>query len=229
MKKLKLLSAILSLVLILSFALTACDVVKIDEDTESSTVKTDGETDAPEIKLDRDLEIKISVLNGTTGFGAAKLLADAKEKKTTLNYNISVESDAANIQAGLINGSIDIAALPTNAAAALYNKTNGGVKIAAVNTLGVLYLMTNGTTVTSIADLKGKTLAVQIGTTAAAKAKDIKDEVVFRIGKTQFYRMKNETIGISPLHQRAIKKVFLKYGIEADPVFDRYVPVYPWQ
>ena len=62
-----------------------------------------------------------------------------------------------------------------------------------------------------------------------AKAKDIKDEVVFRIGKTQFYRMKNETIGISPLHQRAIKKVFLKYGIEADPVFDRYVPVYPWQ
>lgn len=158
MKKLKLLSAILSLILILSFALTACDVVKIDEDTESSTVKTDGETDAPEIKLDRDLEIKISVLNGTTGFGAAKLIADAKEKKTTLNYNISVESDAANIQAGLINGSVDIAALPTNAAAALYNKTNGGVKIAAVNTLGVLYLMTNGTTVTSIADLKGKTV-----------------------------------------------------------------------
>ena len=58
---------------------------------------------------------------------------------------------------------------------------------------------------------------------------DIKDDVVFKIGKTQFYRMKNETIGISPLHQRAIKKVFLKYGIEADPVFDRYVPVYPWQ
>ena len=62
-----------------------------------------------------------------------------------------------------------------------------------------------------------------------AKAKNMKDDVIARIGKTQFYRMKNETIGISPLHQRAIKKVFLKYGIEADPVFDRYVPVYPWQ
>ncbi|MGM9644260.1 MAG: ABC transporter substrate-binding protein [Eubacteriales bacterium] len=158
MKKLRLFSAILSLILILSFALTACTVVKTDKEVESSTVKTDGETDAPEIKLDRDLEIKISVLNGTTGFGAAKLYSDAKEKKTTLNYNISVETDAANIQAGLINGSVDIAALPTNAAAALYNKTNGGVKIAAVNTLGVLYLMTNGTTVTSISDLKGKTV-----------------------------------------------------------------------
>jgi len=62
-----------------------------------------------------------------------------------------------------------------------------------------------------------------------AKAKDIKDDVIFRIGKTQFYRMKNETIGISPLHQRAIKKIFLKYGIEADPVFDRYEPDYQWQ
>ena len=49
------------------------------------------------------------------------------------------------------------------------------------------------------------------------------------IGKTQFYRMKNETIGISPAQQRAIKKIFLKYGIEADPVFDRYESVYPWK
>ena len=62
-----------------------------------------------------------------------------------------------------------------------------------------------------------------------AKAKDIKDDVIFRIGKTQFYRMKNETIGISPAQQRAIKKIFLNYGIESDPVFDRYESVYPWK
>ncbi len=62
-----------------------------------------------------------------------------------------------------------------------------------------------------------------------AKAKDIKDEIVFKIGKTQFYRMKNETIGISPLHQRTIQRVFLKYGIEAKPVFDRYEPAYQWR
>ncbi len=136
MKKLKLITSILSLILILSFALTACNAVV----------------------LDKELEIKVSVLNGTTGFGAAKLISDAKADKTELNYAFTVETDAANIQAGLINGSIDIAALPTNAAAALYNKTEGGVKIAAVNTLGVLYLMTNGVEITSIADLKGKTV-----------------------------------------------------------------------
>lgn len=110
------------------------------------------------VKLDDELEIKISVLNGTTGFGAAKLMSDAKAGNTLLNYNITVETDASNITAGLINGSIDIAALPTNAAATVYNKTEGKIKIAAVNTLGVLYLMTNGVEISSVADLEGKTV-----------------------------------------------------------------------
>lgn len=61
-----------------------------------------------------------------------------------------------------------------------------------------------------------------------AKAKEIKNDVIIKIGKTQFYRMKNQTIGISPLQQRTIKNVFLKYGVEADPVFDRYEPAYLW-
>ena len=105
------------------------------------------------------IEINISVLNGTTGFGAAKLMSDTAEGKSALNYKFTVESDASNITAGLINGSIDIAALPTNAAANLYNKTNGAVKIAAVNTLGVLYLLTGeGVEVANIADLEGKTV-----------------------------------------------------------------------
>ena len=111
-------------------------------------------------KIDKELEIKVSVLNGTTGFGAAKMISDSKNDNTELNYSFTVETDAANITAGLINGSIDIAALPTNAAAAVYNKTEGKIKIAAVNTLGVLYLITNSekATVTSLADLEGKTV-----------------------------------------------------------------------
>ena len=135
MKKLRLVTIALSLVLILSFALTACTQANVDE----------------------ELEIKITVLNGTTGFGMAKLMNDAREDKATLNYNVNVDTDAANIQAALINGSIDIAALPTNAAAALYNKTGGKIKIAAVNTLGVLYLMTNTheLEITDIKQLRG--------------------------------------------------------------------------
>ena len=110
-------------------------------------------------KLDEELEIKISVLNGTTGFGAAKLMSDAKAGEAALNYSFTVETDASNVTAGLINGSIDIAALPTNAAATVYNKTEGGVKIAAINTLGVLYLVTSADVeISSISDLAGKTV-----------------------------------------------------------------------
>jgi NitT/TauT family transport system substrate-binding protein len=98
------------------------------------------------------------VLNGTTGFGAAKLISDAKLGRSELDYSFTVEADAANVQAALINGDADIAALPTNAAAALYARTDGEIMIAAVNTLGVLYLMSSGEKIDSMDELRGKTV-----------------------------------------------------------------------
>ncbi len=114
--------------------------------------------------VDSGEKINISVLNGTTGFGIAKLMDDVKNSKSSIkNAEITVEMDPVNITSGLINGTIDIAALPTNAAANVYNKTGGKVKIAAVNTLGVLYVVANSTKVTldnadGLAALKGKTV-----------------------------------------------------------------------
>lgn len=109
-------------------------------------------------KIDGELEINVSVLNGTTGFGMAKLMSDTANGEASLNYQFAVETDASVVTAGLINGTIDIAALPTNAASVVYNKTEGGVKVLALNTLGVLYVVENGNTITSIADLEGKTV-----------------------------------------------------------------------
>lgn len=102
----------------------------------------------------------IMVLNGTTGFGMAKLISDNNALTDAKPYSVSVETDASNITASLISGACDIAALPTNAAANVAQKTNGGVKVIAVNTLGVLYVMSNTETqtVNSFADLKGKTV-----------------------------------------------------------------------
>lgn len=114
---------------------------------------------APTTELDSETPINIMVLNGTTGFGMAKLITDANADSTALNYNFSVETDASNVTAALINGSTDIAALPTNAASVVYNKTQGEVQLLALNTLGVLYLVTdNSESITSFADLKGKTV-----------------------------------------------------------------------
>ena len=98
--------------------------------------------------------IKITTLNGTTGFGMARLT------EYTDKYTINVESDANVVTASIINGETDIAALPTNAAANLYAKTGGKVKILAVNTLGVLYVVTDeeNSNIKTLSDLEGKTV-----------------------------------------------------------------------
>ena len=97
---------------------------------------------------------RVYTLNGTTGFGMAGMIADAKP-----GYSFTVETDPSVVTAALISGDCDIAALPTNAAAALYNKTGGKVQVLALNTRGVLYLVSDGKEkIESIADLNGKTV-----------------------------------------------------------------------
>ena len=57
-----------------------------------------------------------------------------------------------------VQGNVDIAAVPANLASVLYNKEGVDVSVLAVNTLGVLYIVENGDSVQSVADLKGKTI-----------------------------------------------------------------------
>lgn len=138
----------LLLALVMIFALAACGEKQASEPTPS-----------PVPEADASLPVNVMVLNGTTGFGMAGLISESEAGNAALNYTFSVETDASNITAALVNGTADIGALPTNAAAALYNKTEGKVQILALNTLGVLYLVTDGSEeITSLEDLRGKTV-----------------------------------------------------------------------
>ncbi len=105
-------------------------------------------------------DVKVEVLNGTTGFGMAQLIEKNANGEAKNNYSFTVQKDATKIQGDLIAGTVDIAAVPTNLAAATYNKTNGGVQIIAINTLGVLTVMQNADVekIENIADLEGKTI-----------------------------------------------------------------------
>jgi len=104
-------------------------------------------------------EIRVAVLNGTTGFGIAPLYSDIQSGNDhNMNAKIDFYADATLVAPLVIGGSVDIAAVPTNLAATLYNKTKGGIEVLAVNTLGVLYLVENGETVKSLSDLAGKTV-----------------------------------------------------------------------
>ena len=112
-------------------------------------------------KYDEELPIKVWTLNGTTGFGMAQLIDADKNGSAALNYEFTVETAATNVRDALINGTADIGALPTNVASALYNATNGEIILLALNTRGVLYVVSNTANVTapaSLADLAGKTL-----------------------------------------------------------------------
>ena len=131
-------------------------------ETPSPTPETPEPTSDPAAEPDSGLPVNVMVLNGTTGFGMAKLISDSEKGAAALNYSFQVESDASNVTAALVSGSADIAALPTNAAAALYNKTEGKVQLLALNTLGVLYLVANSEaeSIQSVADLAGKTVYV---------------------------------------------------------------------
>jgi len=103
-------------------------------------------------------EVRLGVLKGPTGIGASYLLSQNEKGETKNHYSVTVLAEATDMIAQVAAGQIDIAAIPTNAAASLYNKTNGGVRVAALNTAGVLYILENGKTVSTVADLKGKTI-----------------------------------------------------------------------
>ncbi|MFA5562553.1 MAG: ABC transporter substrate-binding protein [Eubacteriales bacterium] len=104
--------------------------------------------------------VRVGVLSGPTGMGMAKLMGDSAAGTAEDRYAFSLYANPSNLVSDLISGTIDIAALPTNTASALYHSTNGGVQVLAVNTLGVLHILENGNTVNSVQDLVGKTLYI---------------------------------------------------------------------
>ena len=146
MKKVR---AIVSLLLALTLALslTACGG------------QANSEPEQPETQEEQTAaEINLYVLSGPTGIGAMNLWAASDAGETKNTYHITMPGANDEVVAALSKGDADIAAVATNLAATLYNKTDGGVTVLAVNTLGVLSLLSNGQEAATVSDLKGKTI-----------------------------------------------------------------------
>lgn len=103
-------------------------------------------------------KVRIAGLKGPTTMGLVNLLSMEKDGTASLDYDLQLYGAADEIVPKLIKGELDMAAIPANLAATLYQKTNGGIQVMAVNTLGVLYVVEKGNTVHSFADLKGRTI-----------------------------------------------------------------------
>jgi NitT/TauT family transport system substrate-binding protein len=123
------------------------------EPSEEQPAQTAGAASATAKEL-----VRLGGLKGPTTMGLVQLL-ESVEQKTALNdYEFTMAPSADGLNPMLIQGELDIAAMPVNLASVLYNNTQGQLKALAVNTLGVLYIIETGESVRSIADLKGKTV-----------------------------------------------------------------------
>ena len=123
--------------------------------SQSSSQSPSASQSQPDVLPEK--QINVMVMSGPTGVGAAKLMADSEAAGNTAAYSFTVVAGNDEVAPALAKGEADIACIATNVAANLYNK-NGGIQVLAANTLGVLYILEKGQTITNVSSLKGKTI-----------------------------------------------------------------------
>lgn len=121
--------------------------------------------------------LRVASLKGPTSIGLASLIAesgglsaddnpaatdsgqgDAAASGESPAYAFTIAGTADEIVPALASGDVDIALIPANLAATLYQRTDGGIRVIDVNTLGVLYGLSGDESVRSMADLAGRTV-----------------------------------------------------------------------
>lgn len=102
--------------------------------------------------------VRVGSLKGPTSLGILALMDRASKEETQVSYQFQMAASAEELLPLLAKGELDIALIPANVAAVLYQKTQGGVAVIDVNTLGVLYLVTGDPDIASVEDLKGRTV-----------------------------------------------------------------------
>lgn len=130
---------VLGLVLVMCLSLTACG-----GEMAEKTVET---------PVEDDTTVRVTALKGPTGMGVAYL-----EELGEGQYDLSISAKPDEVMPLLLKGTLDVACVPANVAAILYNKSQGQIVTMGINTLGVLYVVEQGNSIQSIQDLKGKTI-----------------------------------------------------------------------
>ena len=158
------------LALAMLFALAACAAeVKDEPQTDPEpTPEPEPTTDpATEPSTEPDPEpapepvnVRVASLKGPTTMGIVALRDKAEKGETFDSYTFDMQTDASAVAAQVVAGEADIALVPANLAAVLYKRTEGGVAVVDINTLGVLYCVTGDESITSVKDLAGKTVVL---------------------------------------------------------------------
>ena len=163
----KLASLLLSAAMLLGLAAcggpassTAASSEAASSEAASSAASSEAASSEAEAEntLSADGPVRIAGLKGPTTMGLVNLLPMQEDGSANLSYDLQLYGAADEIVPLLTKGELDMAAIPANLAATLYQKTEGAIQVMAVNTLGVLYVVEKGDTVQSVADLAGRTI-----------------------------------------------------------------------
>ncbi len=143
----------LLLALLLAVSLIACGNEVVTENPTNTPESTETVTDVKD-----DVTVRVAGMTGPTSIGMVKVISDSKNGESEGKYEFTIAGSADEITPKIIKNELDIAAVPANLASNLYHKTDKGVKLIAINNLGVLYVLDKNTGIKSVADLKGKTI-----------------------------------------------------------------------
>lgn len=125
--------------------------------SSESVVEEENSPESDESKATADV-IRVGSLKGPTSMGLVFLMEENENQTSENHYEFSMATAADELTGQIVKGDLDIALVPANVASILYQKTEGGIKAVDINTLGVLYVVTGDESVTSIADLAGRTV-----------------------------------------------------------------------
>lgn len=139
---------------------TPAEVPKTEETTEETQTEAASQPETGEdAQTAEPVTVRVAALKGPTAMGMVQMMAAAdKGELEGCDYTFSIEASADLVTPLLAKGEVDLAAVPANLASILYNNLEGGVEVLAINTLGVLYMVESGDTISTVEDLRGKTI-----------------------------------------------------------------------
>lgn len=176
--------SVLAAALMLSLALAGCAGEKAETTAASAEAAAEAETAEENAAKTEDAEaetetgaeasgseeaeitageyegvtVRVGSLKGPTTMGLVNMMEWSENGELPFDAEFTMATAADEITAKLVGGELDIALVPANLASVLYNKTEGGVSVIDINTLGVLYGVTGDESISSLSDLEGKTV-----------------------------------------------------------------------
>lgn len=162
----KKLSILLALVMTCSL-FVACGKNNTSTDSTSTPKTSSTATPSPEADENKDkveqnsseeVTVRVGSMKGPTTMGLLNLQSKAEAETAGQPYEFTMVTAADELVSKVVGGELDIALVPANMASVLYNKTQSGISVIDINTLGVLYIAASDDSITSMEDLKGRTL-----------------------------------------------------------------------